>query len=145
MGVFGLALGEPPHPFVEVDLGASPPQFSQYIFPVPGYSYNNNGGGLNVIINTTYVQNFAALLATNTISGYLRDCRMHVDYSTATFSATMQLIVSLGGLIVWYVGGHDVLAGTMSLGSLIAFLAYLAMFYTPLALSLIHISEPTRH
>src|SRR5206468_3289801 len=50
-----------------------------------------------------------------------------------TFSATMQLIFSLGGLIVWYVGGHDVLAGTMSLGSMMAFLAYLAMFYTPLA------------
>ncbi len=69
----------------------------------------------------------------NKISDYLRACRMHVDYSTAAFSATMQLIFSLGGLIVWYVGGRDVLAGTMSLGSLMAFLAYLAMFYTPLA------------
>ena len=68
----------------------------------------------------------------NRISGYLRDCRMRVDYSTAAFSASMQLIFSLGGLIVWYVGGRDVLAGTMSLGSLMAFLAYLAMFYTPL-------------
>jgi ATP-binding cassette subfamily B protein len=67
------------------------------------------------------------------ISDYLRSCRMHVDYSTAAFSASMQLIFSLGGLIVWYVGGRDVLAGTMSLGSLMAFLAYLAMFYTPLA------------
>ncbi len=45
----------------------------------------------------------------------------------------MQLIFSLGGLIVWYVGGRDVLDGKMSLGSLMAFLAYLAMFYTPLA------------
>ena len=69
----------------------------------------------------------------NKISDYLRACRMHVDYSTAAFSATMQLIFSLGGLIVWYVGGRDVLAGTMTLGSLMAFLAYLAMFYTPLA------------
>jgi ABC-type transport system involved in Fe-S cluster assembly fused permease/ATPase subunit len=69
----------------------------------------------------------------NKISDYLRNCRMHVDYSTAAFSATMQLIFSLGGLIVWYVGGRDVLAGTMSLGSMMAFLAYLAMFYTPLA------------
>jgi ATP-binding cassette, subfamily B, bacterial len=69
----------------------------------------------------------------NKISDYLRACRMHVDYSTAAFSAIMQLIFSLGGLIVWYVGGHDVLAGTMSLGSMMAFLAYLAMFYTPLA------------
>lgn len=67
------------------------------------------------------------------ISNYLRECRMNVDFSTAAFSATMQLIFSLGGLIVWYVGGQDVLAGTMTLGSLMAFLAYLAMFYTPLA------------
>jgi ATP-binding cassette subfamily B protein len=69
----------------------------------------------------------------NRVSDYLRNCRMKVDYSTAAFSATMQLIFSLGGLIVWYVGGRDVLAGQMSLGSLMAFLAYLAMFYTPLA------------
>jgi ATP-binding cassette subfamily B protein len=69
----------------------------------------------------------------NRISDYLRNSRMRVDYSTAAFSAAMQLIFSLGGLIVWYVGGRDVLAGKMSLGSLMAFLAYLAMFYTPLA------------
>jgi ABC-type multidrug transport system ATPase subunit len=43
------------------------------------------------------------------------------------------LIFSLGGLIVWYVGGREVLSGKMSLGSLMAFLAYLAMFYAPLA------------
>jgi ATP-binding cassette subfamily B protein len=69
----------------------------------------------------------------NRISDYLRQCRVKVDYSTAAFSASMQLIFSMGGLIVWYVGGRDVLAGQMSLGSLMAFLAYLAMFYTPLA------------
>ncbi len=69
----------------------------------------------------------------NRSSSYLRDARKRVDDSTAAFSATMQLIFSVGGLIVWYVGGRDVLEGTMTLGSLMAFLAYLAMFYTPLA------------
>lgn len=69
----------------------------------------------------------------NRTSGTLRDARKRVDDSTAAFSSTMQLIFSVGGLIVWYVGGRDVLAGTMTLGSLMAFLAYLAMFYTPLA------------
>jgi ATP-binding cassette subfamily B protein len=69
----------------------------------------------------------------NRISDYLRQCRVTVDYSTAAFSSSMQLIFSLGGLIVWYVGGREVLAGNMSLGSLMAFLAYLAMFYAPLA------------
>ncbi|MBA3483564.1 MAG: DUF1854 domain-containing protein, partial [Pirellulales bacterium] len=69
----------------------------------------------------------------NRISDYLRTSRINVDYSTAAFSASMQLIFSLGGLIVWYVGGRDVLAGEMTLGQLTGFLAYLAMFYTPLA------------
>ncbi|HMP04992.1 MAG TPA: ABC transporter transmembrane domain-containing protein, partial [Lacipirellulaceae bacterium] len=67
------------------------------------------------------------------ISNYLRQCRQNVDYSTAAFSASMALVFSLGGLIVWYVGGREVLEGHMTLGALMAFLAYLAMFYTPLA------------
>ena len=58
---------------------------------------------------------------------------MTVEQATASFSAIMALIFSLGGLIVWYVGGREVLAGTMTLGSLMAFLAYLAMFYAPLS------------
>ncbi len=66
-------------------------------------------------------------------SDYLRRSRITVEKSTASFTAIMALIFSLGGLIVWYVGGRDVLAGKMTLGSLMAFLAYLAMFYAPLA------------
>ena len=69
----------------------------------------------------------------NRSSNYLRECRIEVDQSTAAFSSIMQLIFSLGGLIVWYVGGRDVLGGQMTLGSLMEFLAYIAMFYAPLA------------
>ena len=66
-------------------------------------------------------------------SAYLRNSRLQVENANATFSAVMALIFSLGGLIVWYVGGRDVLGDTMTLGSLMAFLAYLAMFYAPLS------------
>lgn len=66
-------------------------------------------------------------------SEYLRKSRTTVEESSAAFSAVMQLIFSLGALIVWYVGGRDVLAGEMTLGSLMAFLAYVAMFYGPLS------------
>jgi ATP-binding cassette subfamily B protein len=66
-------------------------------------------------------------------SDYLRRSRVTVEKATSSFSAIMALIFSLGGLIVWYVGGRDVLAGQMTLGSLMAFLAYLAMFYAPLS------------
>jgi ATP-binding cassette, subfamily B, bacterial len=62
----------------------------------------------------------------------LRDSRMAVDVSTSTFTAFMGFIFALGTLSVWYIGGRDVLFGNMSLGSLMAFLAYVAMFYTPL-------------
>jgi ATP-binding cassette subfamily B protein len=66
-------------------------------------------------------------------SGALQVSRTRVEISSATFSALMQLIFSLGGLIVWFVGGREVLHGQMTLGALMAFLAYLAMFYAPLA------------
>lgn len=65
-------------------------------------------------------------------SDYLRSSRMEVENSAAVFSSTMQLVFSLGGLIVWYMGGRDVLGKEMTLGQLMAFLAYLGMFYTPL-------------
>ncbi|MEM7383513.1 MAG: ABC transporter ATP-binding protein [Verrucomicrobiota bacterium] len=63
---------------------------------------------------------------------HLRDWRVWVEYANARYSAVMQIIFSLGGLIVWYVGGLDVIAGDMTLGALMAFLAYNAMFYGPL-------------
>jgi ABC-type multidrug transport system fused ATPase/permease subunit len=66
-------------------------------------------------------------------SDKLRHSRLEVEGAASTFSAVMQLVFSLGGLIVWFVGGRDVLGSEMSLGGLMAFLAYLAMFYTPLS------------
>ena len=62
----------------------------------------------------------------------LRDSRLTVDVSTSTFTAAMGMLFAVGGLAVWYIGGRDVLFGRMTLGSLMAFLAYLAMFYAPL-------------
>jgi ATP-binding cassette subfamily B protein len=65
-------------------------------------------------------------------SDHLRHWRQWVEHTNTTYAASMQIVFSLGGLIVWYVGGRDVIGGEMSLGQLIAFLAYLAMFYAPL-------------
>jgi ATP-binding cassette subfamily B protein len=66
-------------------------------------------------------------------SDQLRRSRVTVDRATASFSAVMSFTFSLGGLIVWYVGGRDVLGQEMTLGALMAFLAYLGMFYEPLS------------
>ena len=62
----------------------------------------------------------------------LRDWRRWVDDTSSRYAASMQLVFSLGGLIVWYVGGREVIGRDMTLGELIAFLAYLSMFYAPL-------------
>jgi len=65
-------------------------------------------------------------------SDHLSNWRLWVEHTNSTYAAAMQIVFSLGGLIVWYVGGLDVIGSRMSLGQLIAFLAYLAMFYAPL-------------
>jgi ATP-binding cassette subfamily B protein len=65
-------------------------------------------------------------------SDHLRRWREWVEHTNAAYGAAMQVVFGLGGLIVWYVGGRDVIGGDMTLGQLIAFLAYLAMFYAPL-------------
>ena len=66
-------------------------------------------------------------------SEHLRNWRLWVDHTNAWYAAAMQMVFSLGGLIVWYIGGRDVIGQEMTLGQLIAFLAYLAMFYAPLS------------
>ena len=68
----------------------------------------------------------------HTASDHLSRWRQWVEHTNTTYAAAMQIVFSLGGLIVWYVGGRDVIGGQMTLGQLIAFLAYLAMFYAPL-------------
>jgi ATP-binding cassette subfamily B protein len=68
----------------------------------------------------------------HTTSDHLRRWREWVEHTNTTYAAAMQIVFGLGGLIVWYVGGRDVIGGSMTLGQLIAFLAYLAMFYAPL-------------
>ena len=65
-------------------------------------------------------------------SDYLTRSRRRLDMSMSTFNPIMGLVFQLGGWIVWFVGGRDVLGGRMSLGELMAFFGYLAMFYSPL-------------
>ncbi|MFM8890220.1 MAG: ABC transporter transmembrane domain-containing protein, partial [Planctomycetia bacterium] len=53
-------------------------------------------------------------------SDHLRSWRQWVEHTNSTYAASMQIVFSLGGLIVWYVGGRDVIGGEMTLGQLIA-------------------------
>ena len=61
-----------------------------------------------------------------------RDYETHAEMIWATYYPPLMFAIQLGTLIVWYVGGLDVITGPMSLGTLFAFHGYLTMFYQPL-------------
>ena len=61
-----------------------------------------------------------------------RDYETHAELIWATYYPPLMFAIQLGTLIIWYAGGLDVLAGSMSLGTLISFNSYLGMFYQPL-------------
>jgi len=62
---------------------------------------------------------------------YMRENRIQMDTAGATFGPIMGFLFGAGGLLIWYAGGHLVLHNTITLGTLMAFFAYLGMFYGP--------------
>ncbi|MFA6133854.1 MAG: ABC transporter ATP-binding protein [Phycisphaerae bacterium] len=66
-------------------------------------------------------------------SAYIRDSARGVEYTVSAFNPSISFVFQWGGLIVWYVGGLDVLGGNMTLGNLMKTLGYLGMFYAPLS------------
>lgn len=61
-----------------------------------------------------------------------RDYETHAELIWATYYPPLMFAVQLGTLIVWYFGGLDVIGGSMTLGEIMTFHMYLAMFYEPL-------------
>jgi ATP-binding cassette subfamily B protein len=61
------------------------------------------------------------------------EARLRVDQAWGKFFPLISFAFGAGGLIIWYAGGNAVLAGRITLGTLMAFLSYLGMFYGPLS------------
>ena len=70
----------------------------------------------------------------------LLNARLQVDQAWSKFFPLISFAFGAGGLIIWYAGGQAVLADNITLGTLMAFLSYLGMFYGPLS-NLTHISQ----
>jgi ATP-binding cassette subfamily B protein len=66
-------------------------------------------------------------------AAYLQDSRRSLETSVATFNPIMGFVFGLGGLIIWYAGGSQVLQSHITLGTLMAFIGYLGMFYGPIS------------
>jgi ATP-binding cassette subfamily B protein len=63
----------------------------------------------------------------------LLDDTLQVDLAWSRFFPVISFAFSAGGLIIWYAGGQAVLAHGITLGTLMAFIGYLGMFYGPLS------------
>lgn len=66
--------------------------------------------------------------------------RLQVDLAWSKFFPLISFAFGAGGLIIRYAGGRAVLDDRISLGTLMAFLSYLGMFYGPLS-NLTHVSQ----
>jgi len=58
--------------------------------------------------------------------------QMVIFHTWSWYSSGMAFFGTLGSAIVLYIGGQDVVAGTMKLGDLLMFLLYVSMFYEPI-------------
>ncbi|MCY2924581.1 MAG: ABC transporter transmembrane domain-containing protein, partial [Planctomycetota bacterium] len=68
-------------------------------------------------------------------SAKVRDSFRSVEFSSSAFHPMVGVLFQLGGMLVWYVGGTEVVRhapGGLTLGQLMKFLGYLGMFYAPL-------------
>ena len=69
-----------------------------------------------------------------THSAALFETELRAEQTWTTFFPVMWFLIGTGSLVVWYVGGWQVICtpARMTLGTLTAFIAYLGMFYGPL-------------
>ena len=62
----------------------------------------------------------------------ISDIGITTSVNRTVFFATISFLTGFGVLIVWYFGGQEVISGTMTLGTLLAFYSYMWMVYGPL-------------
>ena len=62
----------------------------------------------------------------------LREVAQQTEINRGVFFATITFLTGLGMLIVWLLGGQQVLDGRITLGTLLAFYAYMWLLYGPL-------------
>ncbi len=67
----------------------------------------------------------------NTRSRAYSDSNLKVMTLWSMYSPSMIVVGSLGSVIILWYGTGEVLAGTLSVGELVAFVGYLALFYVP--------------
>ncbi|MGH7230448.1 MAG: ABC transporter ATP-binding protein [Nitrospiraceae bacterium] len=68
----------------------------------------------------------------NRLSHEYSDSNLKTMYLWSLYSPSMMFIGSLGTVLILWYGSHEVLSGTLTVGELVMFLGYLALFYVPI-------------
>ena len=66
------------------------------------------------------------------LSGRYSDSNLKAMYLWSVYSPGMMLVGSLGTVLVLWVGAGEVRSGSLTVGELVMFLSYLALFYVPI-------------
>jgi ATP-binding cassette, subfamily B, bacterial len=66
------------------------------------------------------------------LSSELTKAGIRTEQTWLTMFSILTFTTGLGAIIVWSVGGMEVLSGTLTLSTLLTFIAFLSMFYGPL-------------
>ncbi len=93
-----------------------------------GETLNVSGALLTKLMGRTDLESrrFAAR------AGKVRDLGVQRALTASQFWAMLGLVGVIGTAIVYWVGGHQVLAGAFSIGTIVAFAAYLGQIYEPI-------------
>jgi ABC-type multidrug transport system fused ATPase/permease subunit len=68
----------------------------------------------------------------NTLSADYSRSNLQAMYLWSVYSPSMMFVGSLGTVLILWHGTQEVLAGTLTVGELVMFLGYLALFYVPI-------------
>ncbi|MGB9588384.1 MAG: ABC transporter ATP-binding protein, partial [Armatimonadota bacterium] len=99
---------------------------------------NDALSGIKVV--KAFGQEEIEIMRFSTRNEHLYDAGVKAEQTVQLVFPTLGFIMSIGSLLVWWYGGRQVLFGDAKLGDLMAFLAYIGMFYAPVQI-LTRISE----
>jgi len=91
---------------------------------------NENFSGIRIV--KAFAQEEREIDRFKPTSNQVSDAAIRAEQTWATLFPAMTFLTGLGALLVWYLGGRQVLSGALTLGTLFTFIAYLSMFYGPL-------------
>ncbi len=60
-----------------------------------------------------------------------KDAGIELEVKWSLYSPMFQFLIMFGSILIWFLGGRFVVGGSMTLGDVVAYSGYLAMFYRP--------------